>query len=159
MLESSSINQYIFLTFRSFPNCLHPLRRISRAKKLILKCSDITVKFQDFASFVTWCVCAWYSLDRLLAWSSTPVSFTSDLFSLILCHLLKSGTWILGYLNYFFFFFLLILFIYDLAALGLSCGTWDLVPWPGTEPLPPSLGAWSLSHWTTREVPNYFFFN
>ena len=26
------------------------------------------------------------------------------------------------------FFFLIILFIYDLAALGLSCGTWDLVP-------------------------------
>ena len=46
-----------------------------------------------------------------------------------------------------------------LAALGLSCGTqdlscdmWDLVPWPGMKPRPPALGAWSLSHWTTREV-------
>ena len=37
--------------------------------------------------------------------------------------------------------------------LTLSCSTWDLVPWPGTEPGPPSLGAWSLNHWTTREVP------
>ena len=28
-----------------------------------------------------------------------------------------------------------------------------LVPLPGTiEPLPPALEAWSLSHWTTREV-------
>ena len=28
-----------------------------------------------------------------------------------------------------------------------------LVPWPGIEPMPPALGAWSLNHWTTREVP------
>ena len=27
---------------------------------------------------------------------------------------------------------------------------WDLVPWPGIEP---ALGAWSLSYWTTREIP------
>ena len=25
--------------------------------------------------------------------------------------------------------------------------------WPGIEPGPPALGAWSLSHWTSREVP------
>ena len=34
---------------------------------------------------------------------------------------------------------------------------WDLVPWPRIElriqPRPLALGAWSLSHWTTREVP------
>ena len=35
----------------------------------------------------------------------------------------------------------------------LSCGLWDLVPWPGIEPRPPALGAHSLSHWTTRKVP------
>ena len=37
-----------------------------------------------------------------------------------------------------FFIYLLkkILFIY-LAAPGLSCGMWDLVPWPGIEPKPP----------------------
>ena len=34
-----------------------------------------------------------------------------------------------------------------------SCSTWDLVHWPWMEPRPPALGAWSLSHWTTREVP------
>ena len=43
------------------------------------------------------------------------------------------------------FFFLI--FIY-LAALGLSCGMWDLVPWPGIEPGPTVLGEWSLSYWT-----------
>ena len=48
------------------------------------------------------------------------------------------------------------LFIY-LAAPGLSCGMWDLVPWRGIEPGPPALGAGSLSHWTTREVPGSSF--
>ena len=50
------------------------------------------------------------------------------------------------------FFFLknIYLFIY-LAALGLSCGTRDLVPWPGIEPGTLALGARSLNHWTTRE--------
>ena len=37
-----------------------------------------------------------------------------------------------------------------------SCGVWDLVPWPGTEPRPPALRAQSLSHWPTREVPLLF---
>ena len=29
----------------------------------------------------------------------------------------------------------------------LSCGMWDLVAWPGTEPRPPALGVQSLSYW------------
>jgi len=37
-----------------------------------------------------------------------------------------------------------------------SCSVWDLVLWLGIEPWPPALGAWSLSHWTTREVLNIF---
>ena len=32
------------------------------------------------------------------------------------------------------------IFIY-LAVLGLNCGIWDLVPWPGIKPRPPALGA------------------
>ena len=55
------------------------------------------------------------------------------------------------------------LFIY-LAVLGHNCSTWDLyrffsygmwdlVPWPGIEAGPLALGAKSLNHWTTREVP------
>ena len=43
-------------------------------------------------------------------------------------------------------------FIY-LTIPGLSCDMWDLVPRPGIEPRSPALGTWSLSHWTTREVP------
>ena len=35
----------------------------------------------------------------------------------------------------------------------LSCSMWDLVPQPGREARPPVLGAWSLSHWTTKKVP------
>ena len=33
------------------------------------------------------------------------------------------------------------------------CCSWDLVPWPGVELGPPVLLAYSLSHWTTREIP------
>ena len=33
----------------------------------------------------------------------------------------------------------------------------DLVPWPGLERGPPALGAWSLTHGTTREVPRIVF--
>ena len=35
----------------------------------------------------------------------------------------------------------------------LSCGMWDLVPSTGIKPGPSALGVWSLSLWTTREVP------
>ena len=35
----------------------------------------------------------------------------------------------------------------------LCCGLWDLVPQPGIECGPSAFGVWSLSHWTTREVP------
>ena len=41
----------------------------------------------------------------------------------------------------------------------LSCAMWDLVPLPVIEPRPlPALGAQSLSHWTTGEVPGFVFF-
>ena len=37
---------------------------------------------------------------------------------------------------------------------------WDLPPCPGIEHSPPALGAWSLSHWTTWEVPvKYIVYN
>ena len=39
-----------------------------------------------------------------------------------------------------------------LAAPGLSCNTWVLVPWSEMESRLPALGARSLSHWTTKEV-------
>ena len=41
-----------------------------------------------------------------------------------------------------------------IVACGVfSCGMWVLVPCPGIKLGPPALGVWSLSHWTTREVP------
>ena len=39
---------------------------------------------------------------------------------------------------------------------GSSCSTWDPVPWAGIGPRPLALGAWNLSHWTTREVPSHY---
>ena len=39
----------------------------------------------------------------------------------------------------------------------LSCGTWDLFPWPGVEHRPPALGVRSLSHWITRKIPRMLF--
>ena len=36
---------------------------------------------------------------------------------------------------------------------------WDPVPRPGFEPRTPAFGAWSLSHWTTREVPGNILLN
>ena len=56
----------------------------------------------------------------------------------------------------FFSFNIYFLFIY-LAALGLSCSMWDLVPQSGVEPVPTALGVWSLSHWA-QESPILFFF-
>ena len=35
---------------------------------------------------------------------------------------------------------------------ALSCGVWNLVPWPGIKPSPPGLGAWGVTHWNTRKV-------
>ena len=40
-----------------------------------------------------------------------------------------------------------------LSEPGLSCTMWDLVPWPGIKPRSPASGGWSLSRWTSREVP------
>ena len=37
-----------------------------------------------------------------------------------------------------------------------SCSTWALIAW--IEPSSPALGAWSLSHWTIRELPVVLFF-
>ena len=42
---------------------------------------------------------------------------------------------------------------------SFSCGMWDLFPWSGIKPMPPALAAWSLSHWTTREVLTHCFWS
>ena len=43
--------------------------------------------------------------------------------------------------------------IFSCIMQALSCSKWDVIVRPGTEHLPTALGAWSLSPWTTREVP------
>ena len=40
--------------------------------------------------------------------------------------------------------------IFSCGMQTLSCSIWDLVPWPGSEPGPPALGAQSLNHWITK---------
>ena len=45
-----------------------------------------------------------------------------------------------------------------MACSIFSCRTWDLVPWPGTEPRPPALGTWSFSDWTTRKSQEFYSF-
>ena len=37
------------------------------------------------------------------------------------------------------------------------CSTWDLVSWPGIKPEPAALGAQSLNHWATGDVPRVSF--
>ena len=43
------------------------------------------------------------------------------------------------------------------VILIFTCGMWDLVPQPGTEPGTLQRGVRSLSRWTTREVPGFSF--
>ena len=43
--------------------------------------------------------------------------------------------------------------IFSCSMQALSCSMWDLVPRPGIRSRHPALGAWCLSHWTTREIP------
>ena len=47
------------------------------------------------------------------------------------------------------------LFLVAACKLLVAACMRNLVPRPGIEPAPLALGAWSLTHWTTREVPMY----
>ena len=48
-------------------------------------------------------------------------------------------------------------FLVVACGLLVAACMWDLVPRPGIKPGFPALGAWSLTHWTTREVPVALF--
>ena len=65
------------------------------------------------------------------------------------------------FLKYIYTYFLKFIWLYWIlvTAFGIfSCGMWDLDPWSGMKPRLIALGAWSLSHWTTREVhPSQLF--
>ena len=58
----------------------------------------------------------------------------------------------------FFFFSVAACRTFSCSVQTLSCSMWDLVHLPGIKPGPPTFGAWSPSHWTTREVPIICFF-
>ena len=45
--------------------------------------------------------------------------------------------------------------IFSWSIRALSCRMWGLVLGLGIQPEPPALGAWSVSRWTTREIPNH----
>ena len=54
--------------------------------------------------------------------------------------------------KYSFNLFIWLPWVFSCSMWTLSWSIWDLVPWPGIEIGPPTLGAWSLSYWITREV-------
>ena len=76
----------------------------------------------------------------------------SELHSLFLLPLTISFG--LGYsFSFNIYLFLWLHWVSGAAGKHFSCSMWFLVPQPGIEPRLPALRAWSLSHWTTREVP------
>ena len=54
-------------------------------------------------------------------------------------------------------FITIIIYVTALEQDLFNCSKWDLVPSPGIEPVHSSLVAWSLSHWTTWEVPTTIY--
>ena len=53
------------------------------------------------------------------------------------------------------YLFILLCQVLVVASRTFTCSMWDLVPWPGIEPGSPALGAWNLSHWTTRKSQSH----
>ena len=47
----------------------------------------------------------------------------------------------------------------DWVVLVTLCSMWDLSSLPKTELMSLTLGAWSLNHWTTRELSWFLFLN
>lgn len=88
-------------------------------------------------------------------WNSMSLFFS---FAFILCLMMLS-------IFFFFFLFMQDLYLQYVVPLVASCGiftctmwtlschSWDLVSWTGIKLRHPPLGAQSLSHWTTSEVP------
>ena len=54
------------------------------------------------------------------------------------------------------YFFLAVLSL-SCSTWTLSCGVWNLVPWPGVEPGASCTGSSKSCHWTTREVLAFSF--
>ena len=56
-------------------------------------------------------------------------------------------------LNIYIYLFIWLCWVLVVALENFSCSVWGLVPYSGIEHRPHALEAWSLSHWTTEEVP------
>ena len=48
--------------------------------------------------------------------------------------------------------------IFSCSVRSLSYSMWDLVPWPGIEPGPSALGAWSIIHSLDQQGNSVFYF-
>ena len=72
------------------------------------------------------------------------------------CALTRKSQLLISF-NYLFIWLHQVLFatcgIFSSSMWTLSWDIWDLGPWPGFEPGPSALGARSVKHWSTREVP------
>ena len=89
------------------------------------------------------------------------IFFLSTLFFLLISEWLS-----ICFFNIYFYLFISLtgvlvaahgIFSFLCSMRTLSCSMWDLIPQPGIKPRPPALAAWSLSHWTTGEVPANIF--
>lgn len=103
-------------------------------------------------------------LKRLGRWVLSPRKDAWNCPNLWIFHIKQVGSWnfYFWFLNLnsgFLFFFLIFtsLFIWlcwiSVVACGISSWVWALAPGPGIEPGTLARRAWSLAHWTTREVP------
>ena len=80
------------------------------------------------------------------------------------CSYSTSCSFLVSFSSFPLFFFLICLFIWLHQVLTVVRGFFSgsmqgLVPWPGIKPEASALGAWSLSHWTIREIPLFSSFN
>ena len=104
----------------------------------------------------------WCLMHKFLNKSYWTVHFREVKFIVCELYLNKAST-----LFEYLFIWLCWVLVAAYGTFGLHCMMQDLlvmaceiylVPQPGNNPRSPALGAWSLNHWTTREVPELVFF-
>ena len=104
-----------------------------------LKLSHSSEAHVGFSSNFYCCAFKFTSLFSYSVWSA--VNHTQCIFPLRLC---SFHLWKLDVGLFFFFFFWLHHAAYEILVLQ-----------PGIKPAPPALEAWSVNHWTAREVPRF----
>ena len=97
----------------------------------------------------------WYSHSMVIAFHSAQLHFSVWWLTgfLSFCAITELGIpTVLGLKNFYFVYLAELGLSCGMRALHLSCSLWNLVSWWGVEPKPLVWGAWSLSHWTTRDI-------